>query len=391
MVRFSRRTNWDASENPLTRLLEEVKRSGRPWINLTQSNPTRCGFAYPPDFLSVFNDPRNLSYDPDSKGMSGARQAVSDYYRRRGYAVDPGRIILTSSTSEAYSWLFRLLADAGDTVLFPRPSYPLFQFLADLNDARLAFYDLVYDGRWVTDFSSMADQADQQTKAVVVVNPNNPTGSFVSRDDVESISGFCRERSLALISDEVFYDYVFDPSRQTSFVDNRRCLTLTMNGLSKIMGMPQMKLSWIVVSGPDDLVEEALKRLEMIADTYLSVNTPVQTAWPEWLGRMPEIQTKIRDRVMDNHQWLRTRLASTALGCLAVEGGWYAVVDLPEVQDEDAWAMMFLREAGVYVHPGYFFDMDGCRAVISLLPEPEAFRDGIERILNVVKIELSKR
>ncbi len=393
MIKFSERTNWDASENLLSRMLNKIRKSGQPWINLTESNPTRCGFAYPDGMFEALASPNSRHYIPEAAGSLQARLGVCEYYRCRGYHISEDQVILTSSTSEAYSYLFRLLANPGDTVLFPRPSYPLFQFLADLNDTQLAFYDLAYNQeRWAVDTSSVTEHISTRTKAVVTVNPNNPTGSYISKDEIVFLNGVCKKHDLALISDEVFYDYAFDDKKKTTLVKNDQCLTFVMNGLSKVLGLPQMKLSWIVVNGHVNDVRQALKRLEMIADTYLSVNTPVQMAWPLWVNHLDAVQSGISARVKGNYEWLCRRLNSESfVKCLKTEGGWYVIVEIPDILSEEEWALKFLGEASVYVHPGYFFDADqDCCIVVSLLLTEEQFQDGVERILNLVKIELSK-
>jgi len=391
MIHFSDRTHWDAPENRLSCLLEEIKRSGKPWINLAESNPTRCGFVYPDAILRALSDPGALRYDPDPKGVKDARRAVCEYYRKRGCTVGEDHVILTASTSEAYSYLFRLLANGGDAILFPRPSYPLFQFLADLNDARLEFYDLRYrGGQWMMDEALFQNAAPSGTKAVVIVNPNNPTGSYVKTSEVSVLTAFCRKNDLALISDEVFYDYALE-GQPLSLAANAGCLTFVTNGLSKILGLPQMKLSWIVVSGPELERREALKRLDVIADTYLSVNTPVQTALPSWLALAEKIQAQIRERVEINLELFKTCAKEMdGVNVLFVEGGWYAMLALPDILDEEEWALKFLRDAGVSVHPGYFFDAEGGTLIIvSLLLQTEQFQEGIQKIFNLIKIELS--
>lgn len=382
--RFSRRTHWSFELNRVTETLNQLRSQGNTVLDLTCSNPTQCGFFYPENILSGLSTLENLHYAPDPQGLPKARQAVSDYYRRRGFDVPPARIFLTANTSEAYSYLFRLLADPGDHVLFPRPSYPLFQFLSTLNDVTLALYPMRYDKQWRIDLETLSASVTNRTKALVLVNPNNPTGSFVGQTTLKQIKALCLENRLAIISDEVFWDFAFDETLPyESLVSNQAGLTFVLGGLSKSLGLPQMKLSWMVLSGERDSVAEAKARLEMIADTYLSVNTPVQNALETWLSCGEGMRNTIRTRVRANYVFLKGYAAQIEeVDVLHVEGGWYAMLRLPDGLSEEETVLRLLREAHVFVHPGYFFDCEEAPyLVLSLLPQEALFKEGVERIL----------
>ncbi len=285
---FSHRTSWKLTQNVLTRAIEEARQAGANLLDLTTSNPTRAGLKYDSEnLLGAFSNDKALDYDPQSKGLLSAREAVAEYYRQEHdiFQLDPERIILTTSTSEAYSYIFRLLCNADDEILVPKPSYPLFEFLADLQDVRLIPYPLLYDHGWQIDFPSLYKSVTHRTRAVVVVHPNNPTGSFVRAQEVTALSGFCKEYGLAIIADEVFLDYALDGAPRTSFAKNDEVLTFALSGVSKVSGLPQMKLAWMVVNGPPDAVDDAMARLEVIADTYLSMSAPIQLAAPVLLDQ----------------------------------------------------------------------------------------------------------
>jgi aspartate/methionine/tyrosine aminotransferase len=381
---FSRRTDWKLTPNRFTQAVQEVRAAGREILDLTLSNPTQAGIEYDASaILDSLRDAKALEYDPQPKGLRSARDAVAGYYRERGEQVDRERLVLTTSTSEGYSFIFRLLANPGDEVLVPKPSYPLFDFLAELQDVKLVGYPLLYDHGWQIDWPSLESALNENTRAVVVVHPNNPTGSYVSTGESERLSELCRERGLALIGDEVFLDYALDGSRRTSFVANAGALTFTLSGISKISALPQMKLAWIAVSGPPDEAGAAMERLEVIADTYLSLNAPVQLAAAILLEQRKKIQPQLMQRVQENLAELDRQLAmqkSTAR--LKVEGGWYAVLRVPVTQSDEELAIRFLRERSVLVHPGHFYDFprDGY-LVISLIAQGKDFREGISRSL----------
>jgi len=369
---FSSRFHWDTRPNRLTQLLAAKRRAGARILDLTESNPTRAALAYPDEIASAFHDPRILTYEPAPAGALDARQAVSAYYAARGRAVDPGRILLTASTSEAYAYLFKLLADPGDEVLAPRPSYPLFEYLANMESLKVRQYSLAYQAGWSIDLDALAAEMSQRTRAVILVNPNNPTGSFVKRGELDALTRLCEERSVALISDEVFSDYAFAP-------DGERVALLaggySMSGLSKVAGLPQMKLGWIVAP------EAAIEKLEWIADTYLSVGTPVQCAAARLLAAGEEVQRQIRARTAANLRFARRQLAGSAANILAVEGGWYITVQVPRIRTEEEWTLELLERENVLVQPGFFYDFESeAFLVVSLLTPSEIFEEGIEKL-----------
>src|SRR5579875_310797 len=367
---FSSRLDWEAAPNPLSLLAEQKRAAGRPVLDLTESNPTRAGFAYPRGIIEALADHRALRYDPSPRGLASARQAVADYYAARGRKFHPEDILLTASTSEAYSFLFKLLADPGDEFLAPRPSYPLFEHLAALESARIRQYALRYDGSWHIDFSTL--EVTARTRAIVVVNPNNPTGSFLKAGEWERLESY----GLPILCDEVFADYPFAPPPPAS----PRGLTFFLNGLSKIAGLPQMKLGWIAASGAGR--QAALQRLEFVADTYLSVASPVQLALPALLASASRLAGQIRERTRANLDFLRAASRDSAAAVLDVEGGWYAIARLPRTRGEEEWALHLLAERDVLAQPGFFFDFEEeAYLVLSLLPPPEIFQEGVRRIL----------
>lgn len=381
---FAGRTDWELTQNKITGILEGLKKDGKTVLDLTESNPTNCAFFMPDkDLQAALLNPANMKYVPATKGGVSAREAVAAYYKSKHIDISPEQIFLTASTSEGYSFLFRLLADPGETMLFPQPSYPLFEFLVALNDLEMQFYPLRYKDRWAVDVALLRKMINFRTRGIVVVNPNNPTGSYIKRDELAALNALAHQYRLPLISDEVFFDYSLDDHQfYPSFAGNEDNLTFTLGGLSKTLGLPQMKVSWIVVNGPADLVAETTSRLEIIADTYLSVNTPAQNALPSWMGLRPQIQKEIKTRVLANREFLVTHFTDPGLGtCLRTEGGWYSVVKLNNGIDEESLIEELLLKDHVYVHPGYFFNFeDGSYLVISLLPRTEVFQQGIERI-----------
>ena len=381
---FAGRTSWPQQPNALNHALNDLHQRHVPVIDLTESNPTRCGFTYE-HILPALNNPNNLQYSPESKGLLSAREAVQGYYAKWGFSVDTDNILLTSGTSEAYSFLFRLLANHGDKILIPKPSYPLFQFLLELNDCAVDFYPLVYDGNaWHLDRPALSALVDATTKAIVLVNPNNPTGSYISKDDLDFLNGLCCQHQMAIISDEVFLEYAWDDKYRHSCIGNTQALTFVLGGLSKTLAMPQMKCSWMLASGPERVVTEAMARLEIIADTYLSVNTPVQQALPVWLNYAEGMQQQIKQRVLFKWQCLKQYVPANT-HVLNVQGGWYASLRIPAVLSEEEWVLTFLNEDHVLVHPGYFFDFSQeAYMVVSLLPQAAIFEDGIKRILKRV-------
>jgi alanine-synthesizing transaminase len=422
---FSDRTNWKLATNRFTQAVDRARAGGASLLDLTVSNPTRAGLQYDElAILGALSSPLALDYDPQSKGLRAAREAVAEYYRAEHAVreIDPERIVLTTSTSEGYSFVFRLLCNAGDELLVPKPSYPLFEFLADLQDVKLVGYPLIYDHGWQMDFPSLERAVTERTRGVVVVHPNNPTGSYVSEGERELLNAFCRERGLAVLVDEVFLDYRLGTSgakapiqeehyrsagsgappqstvpksgaqpdndggtdRTGSFATNEDVLTFTLSGLSKISALPQMKVAWIATSGPKELVESAMGRLDVIADTYLSMNAPVQWALPVLLEQRKSIQRQLMERVRRNLAELDRQLAGQkACSRLHVEGGWYAVLRVPVTRSDEELAIELVREKSVLVHPGHFFDFprDGY-LVLSLISLAADFEEGVRAILD---------
>jgi alanine-synthesizing transaminase len=382
---FSNRTNWKLARNRLTEALEEARARGDQILDLTISNPTRVGLRYDEKaILKSLSSPQSLDYDPQPKGLLAARAAVAAYYLdQHETPIDPRHLILTTSTSEGYSFVLRLLCNPGDEILVPKPSYPLFEFLADLEDVKLVPYTLLYDHGWQIDFHSLQNAVSNHARAVVVVHPNNPTGSFVRCEEQAELNHICRQHSLAIIADEVFLDYAHDQKPRQTFAANQDVLTFTLSGVSKISALPQMKVAWIATSGAAAEVEAAQSRLEVIADTYLSMNAPIQCATPVLVDQRKEIQRQLRDRVQANLAELDRQLAAQKT-CqrLNVEGGWYAILRVPVIQTDEDLAVDLLRRENVLVHPGHFYDFptDG-HLVLSLITPTEEFSRGIRRIL----------
>jgi alanine-synthesizing transaminase len=383
---FSRRLPADPSPNALSIRLEAMRREGIAFIDLTESNPTRAGVAYPGDLLASLGDAAALRYDPDPFGLSCAREAVAADYMRRGANVDPARIVLTASTSEAYSWLFKLLCNPRDRVLVPRPSYPLFEHLTRLEAIVADAYDLEYHGTWSIDMDSVNRVATADARALLVVSPNNPTGSFLKRAELEHLTRLCRDRQLALIVDEVFVDYELAPApdRVTDVAAVADVLAFTLGGLSKSVGLPQVKLGWIVVGGAAADTGAALRSLELISDSYLSVSTPVQVAASRLIAAGIQIRDQISTRVRRNLQELQAFAVSyRACELLNVEAGWYAVLRIPATRSEDDFVLELLDRERVLVYPGYFFDFAReAYIVVSLLPPPAVFVDAVARVLH---------
>ena len=384
---FSTRFRWDLKPNRITLALVEKRRGGVPVLDLTESNPTRAGLVYPSEILQFFAEERILRYDPAPAGMTEAREAVARYYAKRGIRAEAERILLTASTSEAYGYLFKLLTDPGDEVLVPRPSYPLFEFLAGMESVVVRSYPLIYYDGWSIDWERLLGEITPRTRAIVVVNPNNPTGSFLRVEERERLARLSSERQIALISDEVFSDYAFapDPERAESVAELEVGLAFALSGLSKIAGLPQMKLGWIVVAGEFEERRCAWERLEWIADTYLSVGTPVQYAAPRLLAAGESVREQIRARTADNLAFAREVLMESGANVLRVEGGWYATVQVPRVRSEEEWTLELLERANVLVQPGYFFDFETeAFLVVSLLTPPGVFQAGIRRLARFV-------
>ena len=380
------RTGWDLRPNRLSRLLEQRRAAGLEVLDLAESNPTRAGIEYPVEEIrAAIARPEVLAYDPDPRGMRTAREAVARWYGRSGFAVDPGQIVLTASTSEAYSWLFKLLCDPGDDVLVPTPSYPLFEFLAALESVTLRTYPLDWDRHFRIDTDALERAVGPRTRAVVVVHPNNPTGAYVRPAELAAIDALCRARGLAVLSDEVFWTYAAAPGSARAGVValETQALSFSMSGLSKPAGLPQLKCAWIVAGGAPDLVRPALERLETIADTYLSVGTPVQVGLERLLALGDVVQQHIAARVAENRTRLERAAASApALTVLPSQGGWSAVLRVPAVRTEEEWALELLGADGVLVQPGYFFDFPRRGVlVVSLLARPDDLAAGVERLV----------
>jgi alanine-synthesizing transaminase len=388
---FSARTQWNLTANRLSQLLERKRWHGEIVLDLTESNPTRAGLVAAADLLAPLSAEAASAYEPAPLGLPAARAAVAAEFAGRGLEVSEDRVVLTAGTSESYAFLFKLLCDPGDVVLVPRPSYPLFEFLARLESVGVATYPLVHDGEWHVDPTALRSALDEQprARAICVVHPNNPTGSFVKRQEAVALQALAAQRGVAIVSDEVFADYalVDDPRRFPSFAGEMPVLAFTLGGLSKSCGLPQMKLGWIVVSGPPDARREALARLEVIADTYLSVSTPVQLAAPSWLARRAELTRPIAARIASNLATLRELLLEAPLATLlGVEGGWYAVLRVPATRSEEELVVAMLERHGVLVHPGFFFDFAReAYLVLSLLPRSGVFREGAARLLRALE------
>jgi aspartate/methionine/tyrosine aminotransferase len=380
-MRFSWRTDWNTEESVLARAYRLRAAAGLPIADLTASNPTRCGFAYPPDLLQALADPSALDYAPQPRGILGAREAVCAYYGDRRSVVRPEQIVLTTSTSEAYSYLFRLLCDPGSEILAAQPGYPLFDFLAILDDVALKPAPLVYDHGWQVDPEGFRRAITPATRAIVIVHPNNPTGHFTKPWEAAELAQLCREFDLSLIVDEVFLDYDFAGVSRSFAEGLDEVPVFVVSGLSKIAGLPQMKAAWIVVTGPE--ATQALDRLEVIADTFLSMNAPVQSALPHWLAGRGTIQGQIRERAAANLAELDAQLGQVGqVSRLETEGGWYAVLRIPALQPDEE-TVLALLERGVWVQPGYFFGMaESGWLVVSLLAPAHEFRTGVTGLVN---------
>ena len=377
-------------------MIDSLRKNGKPIIDLTISNPTECGIVYSEEeILSTFSNLSVFHYEPNPRGLLSARDAVCEYYKKKKIVVDPSSVFLTASTSEAYSIIFKLLCNTGENILVPKPSYPLFDYLAQLNDVQLRHYNLRYDGEWSVDVDSLKNCIVEslndfnigKIKAIVIVNPHNPIGLFLKKDEYRAIKEIARQYKLAIIVDEVFIDYAFekDESRITSTTGESEVLTFTLNGISKMMGLPQMKLGWIIVNGQQPIVNEAVERLEIICDTFLSVNTPVQVALPRLFDAGKIIQQNILARIRSNYSTLITQTLNTSCTALTTHGGWYGIIRIPRIKSEEEWALQLLEIKGVYLFPGYFFDFDeDGYLVVSLLIESIVFQKAVSEIVDYV-------
>lgn len=383
---FAERTNWNLNRNRLSQALSRHREERKPLIDLTISNPTECGFEFDEQaILQALCQSPALRYEPDAKGLESARRGVAAYYAARHDEIPPHDIILTTSTSEAYSFVFRTICNSGDEILVPEPSYPLFAFLADIQDVRIIRYPLLYDHGWQIDFHGLERGITSHSRGLIVVHPNNPTGHFCKQAEVTRLNEICSARNMALIADEVFLDFLIAGNPPSSFAANMGALTFTMSGLSKISGLPQMKLAWLIASGPEQLKLQALARLEVIADTYLSMNTPVQQAAPVFLEQRHRFQEQLKSRVMRNLSELDRQLAGqTFCKRFEVEGGWYVVLHVPALRSDEDLAIELLTTKNVYVHPGHLYDFrtDGYLILSLITPERE-FAEGIQRLLSV--------
>jgi alanine-synthesizing transaminase len=382
---FAKRTYWNLTPNRLSQALAAHRAAGKPLIDLTVSNPTECGLAYDAEaILDALRNPDALKYEPNARGMESARRAVSEYYAERGAKVGVDDILLTTSTSEAYSYIFRTLCDPGDEILIPYPSYPLFDFLADIQDVKLVRYPSLYDHGWLMDFHALEQAMTPRTRGVIVVHPNNPTGHFVKPPEMATLNAICSARELAIIADEVFLDFAVDAAtRPASFAANPAALTFTLSGLSKICGLPQMKAAWLVVGGPEEMKREAIARLEVIADTYLSMSAPVQLAMPAFLKQRRGLQKQFLARVRRNLAEL-DRLLVDHETCrrLELEGGWNAVLRVPVTRSDEDLAIELLETNGVHLHPGHFYDFpsEGYLVISLLVPEAQ-FSRGVGELM----------
>lgn len=400
---FAERTNWNLTPNRLSEALAQHLAAGKRLYDLSASNPTEVGFSYDHEtILHAMCNPNALTYVPDPKGLLLARQGVGEYYADRGDEVSVEDIILTASTSEAYSFVFRALCNPGDELLVPAPSYPLFGFLAGIHDVTLAHYPLVYDHGWQVDLPSVEKAITPRTRGIIVVNPNNPTGHFVKSEELAALNAICSARDMALIADEVFLDFAHvdfngrrelgkvrprtaNGGRPQSLAVNSGALTFTMSGLSKIAGLPQMKAAWLVASGPEPLKKQAVERIEVIADTYLSMNAPIQLALPIFLEQRHGFQKQVLTRVRRNVGELDRQLMLRKMcSRLEIEGGWYAVVRVPATRSDDDLAVDLLTKKGIYVHPGHFYDFatDGYLIVSLIMPERD-FAEGCRQMLSM--------
>src|ERR1700730_6897462 len=383
---FSDRTNWNLDTNRLSAVLAQHRAARKPLLDLTASNPTKCGFDYETHaILRALCNSAALEYDPDPSGLESARRAIAAYYAARGDEGSVEDVIVTTSTSEAYSFIFRALCNPGDEILVPEPSYPLFGFLADIQDVQLARYPLGYDYGWQVDFHALEQAITERTRGVIVVHPNNPTGHFFKSRETAQLNAICSERELAVIADEVFLDFALTGIQPASFAANTGALPFTMSGLSKISGLPQTKMAWLVAGGPGKLKKQALARLEVIADTYVSMNAPVQLATPMLLEQRHMFQKQLMARVRRNLAELDGQFAAQKTCTRAdVEGGWHVVLRVPATRSDEDLAIELLARSNVYVHPGHFYDFpDDGYLVVSLITRDQDFAEGIKLLLSM--------
>ena len=381
---FADRTSWNLTTNRLAKALSQHRARGRSLFDLTVSNPTECGFVYDNDaILQALSNPAATIYQPEPRGMATTRRAIAEYYAARGCDVSAEDILLTTSTSEAYSFVFRLLCNPGDELLIPAPSYPLFGFLADIQDVKLIRYPLFYDHGWEIDFHALEQAITPRTRGVIVVHPNNPTGHYTNSAAMKHLNDICSAKKMAIIADEVFLDFSLTEGSHPSFAVNCETLTFTMSGLSKIAGLPQMKAAWLITSGAEPWKSQACARLDVIADAYLSMNAPIQLAVPSFLRQRTAFQKQLIARVRGNLRELDRQIAAQkSCSRLEVEGGWYVVLRVPATRSDEDLAVDLLESSDVYVHPGHFYDFPSDGYLIASLITPEHdFAEGIKRLL----------
>ncbi|MGB7283028.1 MAG: pyridoxal phosphate-dependent aminotransferase [Candidatus Acidiferrum sp.] len=383
---FAKRTSWNLETNRLSAALGAHRAVGKPLIDLTVSNPTECGFEYDEKLiLGALQNRAALKYEPNPRGLETPRRAVAQYYEDHGVDVAIDDIFLTTSTSEAYSYLFRTLCDPDDELLIPAPSYPLFEFLAGIQDVRLVRYQLLYDHGWQIDFHALEEAITPRTRGVIVVHPNNPTGHFVKPEETRKLNEICATREIAIVADEVFLDFALKEKQPATFAANPGALTFTMSGISKICGLPQMKAAWLIVSGAEPRKGEALARLEVIADTYLSMNAPIQWALPSLLSQRQMFQRQLLARVRGNLAELDEQLSrQKSCSRQEVEGGWNAVIRVPATRSDEELALELLAAKGVYIHPGHFYDFPSAGyLVVSVIAPKREFANGAELLLSM--------
>jgi len=383
---FSSRFNYELSDNLLNNLLKEKNSNSEKILDLTISNPTLAGFDFnSSEILSAISGAESIQYNPNPRGLLTARSAVSNYYKNAGYVIKPDSIFLTSGTSEAYSFLFKLLTNPGDEILIPQPSYPLIDFIANLENINAVEYPLIYDGNWEININKIKERITEKTKAIIIINPNNPTGSYVKKQEIEKLNEICSGKEIAIISDEVFLDYKIDKNVDvTSLAGNTKTLTFVLSGISKICALPQLKLSWIQINTDKKLFSKVSERLEIITDTYLSVGTPVQLAAEYLIKNRLYIQKQIIKRINKNLELIAKKVVNSEKILLyKPEGGWYVILKFSSKMNDEERCLKLLKEFNVYIHPGYFFDFteDGY-VVLSLITPEEDYQKGIEIILN---------
>ena len=376
---FSHRTDWPLGESPWALAAEKARRNHA--VDLTESNPTRCGFQFiKTTLLDPLSLPANLVYEPDSCGLESAREAVSAYYQSKNVSVPVSQIVLTAGTSEAYSFLLKLLVNPGETVLVPEPGYPLLDHVAGLSDAKLVRYPLVYKEGWSIDREKLKALMSPDVKAIVVVHPNNPTGHCANRSDRQWLEEAAAANGTVLISDEVFLDFVFDDKAPAeTFAWNRKALTFTLSGISKVLGLPQMKLSWMGVTGPEEEVKEAIARLTVITDAFLTVSGPPQRALPYWLSRRAEAVAEIGGRIRQNRRALLKAFLGLPAEILKADGGWCSLIRFEGPKTDEAISLELVSK-GVLVQPGYLFDLPEYHLVVSLLPPSPVFNQGLSML-----------